>query len=248
MNIGYACGVNGLSLKCLNYLLQFTTPKLLLISKGNSEEFNNIIKENNIPCIVGKDFRKKENIKLIKNLNIDYLLSIHFPYIFSKNEIDIINRGIINLHPAFLPLNRGFHTHNWAILDNTLAGATLHWIDENIDTGDIIDQKSVVVNIEDTTNDIYRKVSIVEFELFTKNLNNILNDKVTSIKQNCSQSTNHFKKELKQIKELKLNETYNFRILLDRLRACTTNNYKEGCYFILDNNKYYMQINITNEK
>lgn len=47
---------------------------------------------------------------------------------------------VLNLHPSFLPLNRGCHHSFWAIMDGTLGGATMHWMDAGIDTGNIVTQ------------------------------------------------------------------------------------------------------------
>lgn len=49
----------------------------------------------------------------------------------------------INVHPGYLPYNRGPNPNLWAILDGTPRGVTVHYIDRGVDTGDIIAQRPV---------------------------------------------------------------------------------------------------------
>ena len=52
---------------------------------------------------------------------------------------------IVNLHTGYLPWNRGMYPNVWPLVDWSPAGVTLHWMDEGIDTGDIIAQWRVDV-------------------------------------------------------------------------------------------------------
>jgi methionyl-tRNA formyltransferase len=57
----------------------------------------------------------------------------------------------VNLHISLLPWNRGADPNLWSWMDNTPKGVTLHWIDEGIDTGDIIAQVEVAMGDETLT-------------------------------------------------------------------------------------------------
>ena len=78
---------------------------------------------------------------MLEQLSLDYIICVHFPYIVPREILSIPKYGVTNLHPAYLPYNLGWHTPSWAILENTPIGATLHYMDECVDTGDIIHQK-----------------------------------------------------------------------------------------------------------
>jgi len=100
---------------------------------------------NSRKILMGDQFRTEENVNLLRNLNPDYIICVHFPYIISKEVLDIPKERVLNLHPAYLPYNRGWHTPTWAILEGTSCGATLHCMNEEIGSGDIIHQKQIEV-------------------------------------------------------------------------------------------------------
>ena len=61
------------------------------------------------------------------------------------------------MHISYLPYNRGFYLNFWSFIDNTKKGVTIHYIDEGIDTGDIIFQKEVFSN-EKTYNKLKQEI------------------------------------------------------------------------------------------
>jgi hypothetical protein len=74
---------------------------------------------------------------------------------------DVLRRVVgINVHPGYLPYNRGPNPNLWAILDGTPRGVTIHYIDPGVDTGDIIAQRPVplpeegVVTLQSTFNQL----------------------------------------------------------------------------------------------
>ena len=84
----------------------------------------------------------------------------------SKEVLIIPKIGFLNLHPSFLPYNKGWNTPSWAILDKTPYGATLHFMDQTLDEGDIIHQKRIDVLTVDTANNLYKKILKLEEEVF----------------------------------------------------------------------------------
>src|SRR5262249_130543 len=67
-------------------------------------------------------------IEALHALRLDFLVCVHFPYLIRQPVLDTAKKGALNLHPAYLPYNRGWHTPSWAILDDTPAGASLHFM------------------------------------------------------------------------------------------------------------------------
>jgi methionyl-tRNA formyltransferase len=92
----------------------------------------------------------------------------------------------VNLHIGYLPWNKGTHPVVWSVLDRTPMGVTIHWMDEDIDTGEIITQARVEYYEHDTLRHIYdqchRRVQL----LFTATWEGIAN---------CI-GTRHFAREL----------------------------------------------------
>ncbi|MDP6561553.1 MAG: formyltransferase family protein, partial [Candidatus Peribacteraceae bacterium] len=109
----------------------------------------------------------EESMDAIKALNPDMGISLFFDYILKKEFIDIFPSGCINLHPAYLPFNRGSYPNVYAITDGTPAGATLHYIDEGIDSGDVITRKEVTIEPTDTGKTLYGKLEDACVGLFT---------------------------------------------------------------------------------
>jgi methionyl-tRNA formyltransferase len=58
---------------------------------------------------------------------------------------------IINLHISLLPYNRGSNPNVWSFLEDTPKGVTIHYIDEGIDTGDILFQKEIIFEEDNET-------------------------------------------------------------------------------------------------
>lgn len=83
------------------------------------------LSERNI--LIGGHFREPAGLEKLRDLRLDYILGIHFPYIVPESVLGVSGLGFVNLHPAFLPFNRGWHTPTWALLEGTPAGETLHF-------------------------------------------------------------------------------------------------------------------------
>ena len=196
----------------------------------------------------GNRFRTESGINLLKELDADYIISIHFPYVFPKEVLEIPEHGVLNLHPAYLPYNRGWHTPSWAIWEETPYGATLHFMDEGLDTGDIIHQKRTEILPDDTADTLYKRVMKLEFEVFKEAWASILSGTYTRQPQPLKEGTTHQKQDIKSIQFVDLNEPVKSGDLIRRLRALTTNDIKESAYFEVNNRLYRMQLHIVEDK
>ena len=97
------------------------------------------------------ELNSKEFIKIIKDLNPDFIVSGYYPKLFSKQILEIPSGGCINIHPTGLPRFRGlspYFTH--MLFGDEYNYITLHWLDSGADTGDIISIASVKIFPEDT--------------------------------------------------------------------------------------------------
>lgn len=86
------------------------------------------------------------NVELLRAWAIDFAVSYRYRYIVRKPIIDYLRGNVINLHISLLPWNRGADPNLWSFLEDTPKGVTIHYIDEGIDTGDIVAQKKIVFN------------------------------------------------------------------------------------------------------
>lgn len=248
-------GDRDISVSVLNYLLKNDFyPKTLLIS-GTKKASHYKVLRNKCPFLpdelifMGKVFRETDSINALKKLNLDLIISVHFPYIIPKGILSIPKIGTINLHPAYLPFNRGWHTPTWAILQNTPIGATLHFMNEEIDAGDIIHQKKLSILPDDTANSLYQRIKALELKVFKEAWPFIFDGTFKRTKQVENSGTTHWRKDLfiENIQEINLQKQYLGIELINRIRALTTNDINEAAYFIKNNKKYRIQVKITEE-
>jgi methionyl-tRNA formyltransferase len=82
--------------------------------------------------------------RFIEQNGIDFAISHGYRHIIKEPIINCLHQRIINLHISLLPWNKGADPNLWSFLDDTPKGVTIHYVDERVDTGDIIVQKEVV--------------------------------------------------------------------------------------------------------
>ncbi len=130
------------------------------------DSIKNICNEKNIPvleCSKLTDF----DIDEIKLINPDLIFSVGWRRLLPKSIFSIPKFGVLNLHDSLIPNYRGFAPINWSIINGEKeTGLTIHYIDEGIDTGDIILQKKININFEDTAFDVYNRLLDLSTELF----------------------------------------------------------------------------------
>ncbi len=97
----------------------------------------------NIPYLKHENINSKEFIETVKAYSCNLFVSMSFNQIFRSELINLTKFGIINCHAGKLPFYRGRNILNWALInDESEFGITVHFVDEGIDTGDIILQKT----------------------------------------------------------------------------------------------------------
>jgi methionyl-tRNA formyltransferase len=224
------------------------SPVALMVSSGKNESHaDELIKISNLPqnkILIGKSFSERTSIETLKSLGADYFIGIHFPYVISSEVLNIPKIGFLNLHPAYLPYNKGWHTPSWAILDGTPYGATLHFMSETLDEGDIIHQKIIEVKPDDTANSLYKRVLSLEEQVFHEAFDDLLSLVPSRVKQ-YTEGTSHTKRDLIKVQEINYLEYYKAEELISKIRALTTNDINEAAYFIVDGKKVRIQINLS---
>ena len=127
-----------------------------------------------------------EIIELIKKLNPDVICVVAYGKILPKEILDIPPKGCINVHASILPKYRGAAPIQWAVINgDEKTGITTMFMDEGMDTGDIILAKEVNIDKDETTGELWNRLSILGGELLVETLENIENGTVTRIKQSA---------------------------------------------------------------
>ncbi len=100
--------------------------------------------------------------------NFDFIISYGYRFIIPENVVSSYKNRLINLHISYLPWNKGADPNFWSFIDDTPKGVTIHYIDEGLDTGDIIDQEEVVFLGNETLSSSYQKLIFEMEKLFVK--------------------------------------------------------------------------------
>ena len=148
----------------------------------------------------------------LKNNSVDYIVSYRYRHIIRNKIIRYFPRKIINLHISLLPWNRGADPNLWSFLEDTPKGISIHYIDEGIDTGDIIFQKEIFFDEEnDTLATSYAKLNTEIIDLFKIQWSFIKNGKAQSFKQSKGGSF-HLSSDKNKLEHLLAEHHYDTRI------------------------------------
>ena len=115
-----------------------------------------------------KKFEEQLN-EVLKKKNINLICLAGFMKILSKDFIKKWPNQILNIHPSLLPAFKGLNPQKQA-LDNRakFSGCTVHYVNEKIDGGTIIDQKVVNISIDDDVISLSKKILMEEHKLYIK--------------------------------------------------------------------------------
>lgn len=109
---------------------------------------------------------EKLSLECLCEERYDFLISYGYRHILRKEVLDLFPDRAVNLHISMLPWNRGAAPNFWSWLDDTPKGVTIHYINEGVDTGDIITQREVVFESNETLSSSYKKLQREICELF----------------------------------------------------------------------------------
>lgn len=139
-------------------------------------------------------------------------------YIIRQELLNIL--PILNVHPSALPFNKGSHQAFWGIVNSTEHGATLHWMEEGIDSGPIIAQKVFCDDGISTASMIQKKSLGLCIELVKENVETIL--KSETLVEGRSQPHGgdiHYKKEIRNASKVEIDEKITGEQVLKLARA-----------------------------
>lgn len=125
-----------------------------------------------------------EFIDEIKTLNPDVICVVAYGKILPKEILEIPKLGCINVHGSLLPKYRGAAPIQWAVLNgDKTTGITTMYMNEGMDTGDMILKEEVEIGPEETTGDLWQKLSKIGGEILVKTLKLIEEGKAPREKQ-----------------------------------------------------------------
>lgn len=179
---------------------------------------------------------------LIETSQPDIVFSINYWKIIKAELIKKVPRGIVNIHHSYKLRFRGRYTCSWAILharkdNNWQHGTTLHYINENLDDGNIIASSACTITEDDTAETLFNKVEQLAIELFIDNFDKILkgtNDFIPADKT-------YFYYDADSNKSMEIDKNLPVEDIYDFVRAWSFKN-RPKPYFLYGDKKIFLLI------
>lgn len=189
----------------------------------------------------------KSQLDLVPTLEPDILVSVGYDHHVPADILEIPPDGCVNMHPSYLPFNRGKSPNVWSIVEGTPAGVTIHYMDEEFDTGDMIAQRTVETDFSDSGKDLHRRLESTQFDLFTDVWPDIESGTVDVTPQSDEEGTFHTTQDFLDLCKLDPDETTTVRELLNRLRALTFPPF-DNAQIEVNGETYYVEVDIRKEE
>jgi len=144
--------------------------------------------------------RKRFYLDEVKD-KFDFIISDRARFLITEDIINNFKKKIINFHPSFLPWCRGYYPNYWSIKKNLPHGVTIHYIDKDIDSGEILLQKKINYSPNDTLKSTHDRLRNAMLDLFKNNWKKIRDKKIKSFPQNNSVNSIFYLRDFKGIYE-----------------------------------------------
>jgi len=165
--------------KVLNFVDLLFQSKLLK-HKRSIKAFCN---KNHVPFLEEKNVNQRDFIAKLRELNLDLIVSFSAPSIFKSELLSLPKKGCINLHCSLLPKYSGILPSFWTLLnDEKETGATVHYMDDEIDNGDILCQESIKILKTDSMLDIIIRTKKIGGAIMLDVIHDIMTDNIKLIK------------------------------------------------------------------
>lgn len=169
------CAYHNVGYRCLEELLRQGAEVALVFTHDDSptEEIwfasvRELAEKHGIPYLTS-DINEPANVARLREIAPDFILSFYYRNMIKPEVLEIPRRCALNLHGSWLPSYRGRVPVNWAVINGeTETGATLHYMVEKPDAGDIVDRERVEIAITDTAFDVFTKVTDAAVEVIAR--------------------------------------------------------------------------------
>lgn len=160
------CAYHNVGYRCLAELLKQGAEVALVFTHEDSateeiwfQSVRELAENHGIPYVTS-DINEPTNVARLTEIAPDFILSFYYRNMIKPEVLEIPKKGALNLHGSFLPKYRGRVPVNWAVINGeTETGATLHYMVEKPDAGDIVDRERVEIEFTDTAFDVFTKVT-----------------------------------------------------------------------------------------
>jgi methionyl-tRNA formyltransferase len=124
-----------------------------------------------IDVLATRDINSSDTVAAIRHHDPDLIVVVGWTRLLSSALLAVPRRGCVGFHASLLPRYRGRAPVNWAILrGETVTGNTMMMLDPGVDTGDIVDQRTVPIGPDDTCASVYEKVATAGAQMLLRHL------------------------------------------------------------------------------
>ena len=156
----------------------------------NRYSFHLWAKQNNMNYISTANINRESVVQQIKSANPDLIIAANMNQIIKKQILEIPPKGCINTHCGPLPRYGGISPYVWALANNEdHSAATIHYMEEGLDEGDIIVQEKIPVVKNDSAFALFYRCCLKAAELLPKVVDSIENGTVCAYDQDLSRKT-----------------------------------------------------------
>lgn len=185
---------HNVGVRCLNVLLAHGVNVVLVVTHRDNpkesiwfESVQKLAELHDIPVITPDNPNLPEIVEQISALEPDFFFSFYYREMLKAPLLAIPRHGALNMHGSLLPKYRGRVPVNWAIIrGETETGATLHYMTEKPDNGDIVAQQAVPILPDDTAHQVFQKVTVAAEMVLNGVLPALLAGKARPEKQDLS--------------------------------------------------------------
>jgi len=126
----------------------------------------------------------------LRELMPDVIVVVSFGQVIPREILNIPRGGCINLHPSLLPKYRGAAPVNWSIINgDRVTGVTTMFMDEGLDSGDILLQQEAIVEDDDTAKSLHARLAKTGASLLLETLRRLEEGNITAVPQEHSKAT-----------------------------------------------------------
>lgn len=118
-----------------------------------------LCEKHSVPWVYADDINSVEIVDWIRGLSPDVIFCFGWSRLIGQNLLSLAPLGVVGYHPAALPANRGRHPLIWAlVLGLEKTASTFFFMDEGVDSGDILSQCEVLIDEKDDAHTLYEKL------------------------------------------------------------------------------------------
>lgn len=188
-------GTPDFAVPCLNKLIENNHDVLAVFSQPDKPVGRKQIltappvklcaQEHNIPVYQPESLKYDNVIDIINGYKPDVIIVVAYGKILPKSILNSAEFGCVNVHASLLPKYRGSAPVQWSVLNgDSVTGVTIMQMDEGIDTGDILLAEKTSIGINETSEELFERLSFIGADALVNTLEKLEKNELTPKKQN----------------------------------------------------------------